>query len=263
MRQRSINGALVPYEGREVLRVGPFQFPTVQAAVDAASPGATILIPPGEYDENVVIATTDLTLIGDGPQGTVRITGLAPNGTGIVVNGVNEVGLVNINASGRGTGAGLKLTGTVKRFRAELSRFAGGADGVLIAAAGGQVVDVRFDDCRLEGVNGVHFTAGGGDPTSQVYFKACDFQYCSGRWAFLDGIHVTGLFVQDCNFLPNEDGSAPATKGITANFTGTTGMISGCKLALAAHASASIELADAVLYVGNFTEAGISSARPA
>jgi hypothetical protein len=238
-------------------------FETVQAAVDAASAGAKIYIAPAEYDENVTVAKARLMLIGSGPHGATRITGLAPNGTGITINGVNEVALVNLNVSGRGTGAGLKLMGQIRRVSAEVCRFAGGADGLLVAAsAGGQVVDARFDDCRFEGTNGVHFTAGGGDPASQIYFKGCDFQYCSGRSLFMDGIHVTGLFVQGCHFLPEEDGTPPATKWITANFTGSTGMISGCFIADTAHASASIELAAGVLYVGNATEEGINTARP-
>jgi hypothetical protein len=239
-------------------------FQTIQAAVDAAEAGSIIYIDnTAEYDEDVEISTNKITLVGVGAHNSVRVTGLAPDGVGVTVDGAVDVMMVNINASGRGNGAGLALMGQIRRFHAVGCRFAGGADGALIdASVGGQVVDALFERCRFEGTDGVHFTAGGGDPASQIYLKDCDFQYCSGRCLFTDGIHVTGLFVQDCSFLPEEDGSAPATKWITANFAGTTGLISGCKIAAAAHAAASIELADGVLYVGNFAEEGVSAARP-
>jgi hypothetical protein len=240
-------------------------FKTITEAEAAAAVGDTILIANTvEYDENVTITKAKLTLIGVGAQGSVRITGLADNGTGLTINGASDVALYNLNVSGRGTGAGLKLMGQIRRLRAEKCRFAGGADGVLVNAnAGGQLADARFDDCRLEGTNGVHFTAGGGDPASQIYFKKCDFQYCAGRCLFTDGIHVTGLFVQKSNFLPEEDGSAPATKWITANAAGTTGSFDGNFIAHATNAANMIEIADGVMWVANMTEAGVSTARPA
>src|SRR5947207_15791270 len=44
--------------------VVPRDFPTIQAAVDAAAPGATINVQPGTYTEQIVIAK-DVTLKGD------------------------------------------------------------------------------------------------------------------------------------------------------------------------------------------------------
>jgi len=42
----------------------PDDYPTIQAAIDAAEPGATIVLMPGEYNENLVL-TKDLTLQGN------------------------------------------------------------------------------------------------------------------------------------------------------------------------------------------------------
>src|SRR6266540_4333392 len=49
--------------------VMPRDFPTIQAAVDAAAPGATIKVQPGTYTEQIVIAK-DVTLKGDSLAGS-------------------------------------------------------------------------------------------------------------------------------------------------------------------------------------------------
>ena len=45
----------------------PDDYATIQAAIDAAEPGATIVLRPGEYNENLVL-TKDLTLQGNGSK---------------------------------------------------------------------------------------------------------------------------------------------------------------------------------------------------
>src|SRR5262245_42618708 len=50
--------------------VVPRDFPTIQAAVDAAAPGATIKVRRGTYTEQLVIAK-DVTLEGAGPGETI------------------------------------------------------------------------------------------------------------------------------------------------------------------------------------------------
>ncbi len=63
-------------ELQPVLRV-PQDYPTIQAAVDAAPEGATILIGPGTYTENIVI-TKSLTLEGSGIDSTILRPPVSP-----------------------------------------------------------------------------------------------------------------------------------------------------------------------------------------
>ncbi len=68
---------------------------TIEAAVDAAPPGGTVRVPPGEYDETLVIDDS-VTIVGD--DATVR-----GNGTGSVIEvRASDVGLVGLSLSGTG-----------------------------------------------------------------------------------------------------------------------------------------------------------------
>lgn len=68
----------------------PADHPTIQAAIDAASPYDIIKVAAGTYPEKLYITTTDLEIIGDN-RATVIIdpTGLATNNAGIYVNADN------------------------------------------------------------------------------------------------------------------------------------------------------------------------------
>jgi hypothetical protein len=63
----------VPAHASTIYYVGPGQ--SIQAAVDAASPGSTIRLAPGVYSQSVTISTNDITLTGagSGPNGTVLV----------------------------------------------------------------------------------------------------------------------------------------------------------------------------------------------
>lgn len=52
-----------PAASGAVLRV-PDDYPTIQAAVDAAEPGDLVLIAPGVYREGVVVQTEDIVIRG-------------------------------------------------------------------------------------------------------------------------------------------------------------------------------------------------------
>jgi hypothetical protein len=261
---RGVSGALLP-DDRSALVVAPLQFNSVQAAINAVTERTDIIVDNFvEHDETLTLTKNKVSILGVGALNSTRITSVGTHSTGLTINGGDDILLENLNISGRGTGAGLKLTGHVRRIHARNCRFAGGADGVLIeASSGGQVADVTFENCRFEGTNGVHFTAGGGDPASQIYFKNCDFQYC-GDYAIKheSGVWSTGLFVQGCNFLPEEDGTAPAQKWIEAANAAQTGMISGCFFADTVHEADRIAIDAGVLYVGNYAEEGINTTRP-
>jgi parallel beta-helix repeat protein len=81
---------------------------TIQAAVDAAAPGDTIVVPPGIYQESVVVSRPDLTITG-GPKAVLEGEGLSST-TGIRVkstdgsrlNGFTLTGMVIRDFSGSG-----------------------------------------------------------------------------------------------------------------------------------------------------------------
>ncbi|HKN95913.1 MAG TPA: right-handed parallel beta-helix repeat-containing protein [Pseudonocardiaceae bacterium] len=56
--------AVLPADAAQVIVVSPGQ--SIQAAVDAASPGDTVLVRPGTYHESVTISKDDITLEGSG-----------------------------------------------------------------------------------------------------------------------------------------------------------------------------------------------------
>jgi parallel beta-helix repeat protein len=74
----------------------PSQFPTIQQAVNAASPGDTIIVSPspsGTYEGNITISKS-LTLTGVGTSSV--IVNASNNGPGIIVNGTSAVSISGV-----------------------------------------------------------------------------------------------------------------------------------------------------------------------
>ncbi len=89
--------------GKTYELVGAGGFATIQAAVNAASTGDTILIAPGTYDENVTVNVPDLTIESVG--GAVTVQGTFKSDNGIADGGVMaflESGASYSQAAGRG-----------------------------------------------------------------------------------------------------------------------------------------------------------------
>jgi len=61
--------------GHDRARWGDADFASIQAAVDAADPGETILVCPGTYNEWIVIAKDDLRLRAKSKPGDVVLDG--------------------------------------------------------------------------------------------------------------------------------------------------------------------------------------------
>ena len=72
---------------------------------------------------------------------------------------------------------------------------------------------------------------------------------------------VADLWVEDCYFNDNEDGTAP-TDYVKVDRAGDTGMITGCRFSIATNASADLKIAAGIMWVANATEAGWTTARP-
>ena len=75
----------------------PGDFPTIQKAVDAAKPGALILIAPGTYKEAVLVSTDDLTIRGL-DRNAVILDGGFELDNGIRVLDANHVAVENMTA---------------------------------------------------------------------------------------------------------------------------------------------------------------------
>ncbi|MCS7035464.1 MAG: HYR domain-containing protein, partial [Saprospiraceae bacterium] len=71
----------------------PADYPTISAAVAAASPGDEIVVAPGTYNENVLINKNNLTLRSSGGKAVTTIIGTLSggNGTVMIANGINGV----------------------------------------------------------------------------------------------------------------------------------------------------------------------------
>jgi hypothetical protein len=93
----------------------PGDYPTIQAAVDAAGEGDTILVAPGVYSEHVVVSTSGLTLRGAGPVSPVERPS-ASAGENVVLDGT-DLGGVGIGIHVRGASAAEPVIGVdVSRF---------------------------------------------------------------------------------------------------------------------------------------------------
>ncbi len=235
--------------------------------------GDRLFVRPGDYAEaeiNVDIA--DAQIIGLGADGAVGIT---------PASGIN----------------GMKVTANdvvLRNFR-----IAGVNDsdyGLSIGDADASPLGVRVVGCLLR--NGSHTTNpavilhGPGD----LYLVGCDIAWAGigiqfkGNLAgyptqiFTLGNHFHNLKVQhlaqalsagpldngkvvNLNHEHNthdllEDGTSPTGVWIELDHTGTTGIVSDNKFAIATNGSSSFAIAAGVLWVANKTEAGVSTGRP-
>ncbi len=90
---------------------GGGQYTTIQSAIDAASPGETILIAPGTYTENITINKA-ITLIGGGAPGDVVIQGTFRSDNGLAPgDSVRDFLLENGYSAAAGTGVTVSADG--------------------------------------------------------------------------------------------------------------------------------------------------------
>jgi plastocyanin len=108
--QRGMWGVVVvgdpPRDERERLVV-PDDYPTIQAAVTAARPGASVVVRPGTYEESVVVETDDLVIRGLDRFRT-RLDGGGSRAVGIEVAGASDVVVKDVTVRGY-TGTGIRL----------------------------------------------------------------------------------------------------------------------------------------------------------
>jgi hypothetical protein len=178
--------------GRTLL-VGPSEATghgTIQAAINEARSGDTIFVQPGEYDENLVVTTDYLTIIGAqlGGYGRPDLTAT----TGVV------------------------LTVTAQGFVAKRLRFAAEDDDAVVQEGNGFV----YDDCVFDGDSGQAATdallrlKGNADDdsftASEGVVRDSLFRGSDGFGVLFDtgdapgnGVGCTHVVIENCRFLDN------------------------------------------------------------
>jgi hypothetical protein len=236
---------------------------TIQSVVDVAAAGDIIYIEPGEYDENLVISTAGLTLVGMGARGQPWINPAA--GGGLQVTAEDTV-IINLGVAG-----------------------AAAADYALNLKA---AHECRFYGCKVEGPDGVAALLDGtdDDQCSNILFKDCEWIWCGVGVEFDNSLYgypsqitfrdcllgnittaamrdnpaaggVVDLTVTDCVFAAQEDGTEP-TDYLLLDRVGNTGMFSGNRFAHATNEAAVLTIAAGIIWAANATEAGWSTGRP-
>ncbi|MCP4833725.1 MAG: hypothetical protein GY895_03080 [Phycisphaera sp.] len=133
----------------------PSEFPTIQAAIFAASDGDTIAVQPGEYSESIFVVGVELEIVAVGGPGSATIDS-ANAGPCVSINGVGSAGtvldgFVVRNGASRTLGGGLLIAGvdgvSIRNctFQTNHSDEDGGGAGVAEDAT------ASFTDCIFEG----------------------------------------------------------------------------------------------------------------
>ncbi|MDQ3914156.1 MAG: right-handed parallel beta-helix repeat-containing protein [Actinomycetota bacterium] len=179
----------------------PGDFKTIQAAVDAAEPGSTIVVGPGNYRGDVRVTTDDLIVRGTDRFRTV-LDGDGERAHGIAVEGARKVTIANLTVR-EFTGNGVFFDGA-RRYTAE-----------RIDAINNHTRGV-YAYRSYDGVIRASFGWGSGDSAFSV-------AGCMGCGALLEDLHAersylgysgtnaTGVTVRSSTFVRNGVGIAPNT----------------------------------------------------
>ncbi len=155
--QTSLSKSKISKKWSGVTRKVPNQYPTIQNAVDAASPGDLILISKGVYKEEVVVTTPSLVIRGEDRSETI-IDGEFLRGNGIMVVGADGVAVENLTTR-NATLNGVYWTG-VKGYRGSY----------ITAYNNGDYGIYAFDS--VDGL--IEHSYGSGSPDSGFYIGQCN-----------------------------------------------------------------------------------------
>lgn len=254
---------------------------TIQAAVGVASAGDSILIAPGDYNEQVTIAATlsDLSIINIGGRESANIAPSGSNKTALTIK-ANGVRLLGIDCEGTGTGAGAVVSGG--RFYASYCKFEGdgtsGGKGLVIgpgsAAAVAALTDHKGSDSLVEHCEfgwadkGLVLQASDYGAATQNHFVDCVF-HNNAAAAITESTGTGGtasitfrnLEVTRCVFQDAEDGTA-ATKYLSLNASNSnTGNVQGCMFPVTLTSGKNL-VSTKVIWVGNYHTTALSTGQP-
>lgn len=247
-------------------------FATIQAGVNRLASYDTLIVHPKDgndgYDEAVTVPYTlqYVNIIGAGGRGAASIQPSTGNQTGLTIK-ARDVTIVNLAASGVGTGVGVRHY--ADRLRCISCKFEGGANvGELIGGeqGGGRGADNAFFDCEFAwSAAGLRLSEGFIGACTQVRFSRCLFHNLTAS-AIVDGSGTASdrfrnLVVEDCTFDALEDGTQ-ATKYLSLNGNnGNTGVVTRCSFPCAINSGRNL-VSTALLWIGNFHTGGLSTAQP-
>lgn len=181
--------------------VVPDDFPTIQRAVNHASPGSTIVVKPGVYKTSVTVQTPNLVIRGVDRFRTI-LDGDDERGNGITVDGTRNVTIKNLTVKNY-AGNGIYINNTSGYTVKGVDAIKGRTYGIY-----------AFDS--YNGVIKNSFAYGSGD--GAFYIGQC--LNCSaiienvvGTWSYLgySGTNATGVVIRDSVFRHNAIGLAPNT----------------------------------------------------
>lgn len=163
----------------------PADFATIQAAVDAAVAGDTVLVAPGEYTESVDLRGKAILVKSEVPGEAVV---MAPQDARsfVAANGETQqtrvVGFMITRGGKWGGGAFISNSSPVFdscRFEGCRNNTGGGA---LVTGGSPQFIACRFTNCYVNGVGGGLYGGGGAIRSvgASVTAERCYFQNCTG-----------------------------------------------------------------------------------
>lgn len=245
------------------------QIETLEELFDVIQPNDIAFLAPQRFEEGALTipaTKSGITLIGYGydlgGRGAAYIEPGGANDVGLNVL-ADDVTLVNVGVAGKGTANyALQIGDDIARFRAYRCKIEG-PDGVALRIVG--TGDVLFDDCEFCWCGiGVDFVGGVSSFPTQTFIQRSRFHNIVT--AHLRGTGATGHSI-NLNLIDNvhdrdETGVAP-TDFLLLDAANTTGIVSGCRFAHATNEAAVLTIAAGLMWAGNYTEAGLSTARPA
>lgn len=256
-------------------RAGNRPYLTLQAAIDAGSPGDAFMVAPGRYTETVTIPPEleQIVIIGLGGRGAAYVDPSVEDAGGMVVNAA-DVALYNLGVAGEDVTSAVALTVTGARFRATACKFEGGltqvtigpgTDAQITAGTHGDGADGLFDDCEFTwGTNGLIIKASDYGAVTQLRVRNSLFRNLSAAAIEESGgtasIRFRDLLIDGCTFAENE--GAPPTKYISLNDdNGNDGLVTGCRFQTALNGGLNL-VSTALIWAGNLHPAGLSTGQP-
>ncbi|MDQ3983444.1 MAG: right-handed parallel beta-helix repeat-containing protein [Actinomycetota bacterium] len=179
----------------------PGDFKTIQAAVDAAASGSTIVIGPGVYKGDVSITTDDLVVKGVDRFRTV-LHGDDRRSNGFVVTGADEVTIANLTVRNF-TGTGVGFADSTRYTAARIDAIKNRTHGIHVTRS-------------YEGVIRNSFAWGSG--ASAFYVDECmgcgallDHLHAETNYLGYSGTNATGVTIRNSTWVHNGAGIVPNT----------------------------------------------------